>query len=895
MAVDKTNKAKLKDKFLSSKKTSKVKKSAPEGGIKKNIAVKTAIKKLKSKKSKKAKPQSNQEKKNNSAKERKVITETADPDALNWNPVEVNRRVDDFEGFFGLEELEGVTVEKADSGDVKFVQKEVKNKPKEKRKRPSEESEAQKRQEAWLENPLIDQDNIEDLKESDKEEEEDSKFEDSKEGDNESSIPKKRKIEPKGPAIVEIPKQLKEIDTSVLEWPEMEKETLSIYAKRALVSLNFLKPTEIQAKAIPEILAGNDVIGKAATGSGKTLAYGLPILEKHLELVLKSRPFAEQVAVEEKKWPTGLIFSPTRELAVQIQKHLKAVSHYYPFEISTSNTKETKEGDEPKSEDNAAFFSTVMSVTGGLSLQKQQRLLKSHPSIVVATPGRFLELLESDDAWIEMFQKTEIVVLDEADRMLQEGHFQEMQKILDLLTVRDVKITTSVIEKAPKSDDEAQETKQIVKKKKKFGQVKRQTLVFSATFQQEFMHKLSSNKGKGGNSFVNTGRLSTNEEAMSFLQKKIRFRQQKPKFIDANPAENVAKSIYEAIIECDKMEKDLYLYYFTLLYPGRTLVFVNSIDAVKRITPLLKELYCPPTTQQNSDERRSNVVVVGLHSHMIQKQRLRSIERFTSPNSKNAIMVATDVAARGLDIPLVQHVVHYNLPRTADMYVHRAGRTARAGEQGVSVILCAPEEASGPLAKLKRMLYNTPASKKEKSVTIEEDEEDKEGEKKKQQALRPKRPGLKYFDVEHDVITRIKPRVTLAKKISDSVLQSTYKGKDESWIREAADDLGVDLDDNEFASIFKNSKRPNLNANSKQPQSNKDDEKILTKDELAYLRRQLKELLDQPVMMKKTSAKYLTSGSVNLAQLVISGGSHETVIGKEKQTAIENITTKKKK
>ena len=185
-----------------------------------------------------------------------------------------------------------------------------------------------------------------------------------------------------------------------------------------------------------------------------------------------------------------------------------------------------------------------------------------------------------------------------------------------------------------------------------------------------------------------------------------------------------------------------------LKYPGRTLVFVNSIDAVRRIVPLLTSLLLP---------------AIGLHSQLIQKQRLQSLERFkTSPKS---ILIATDIAARGLDIPHVRHVVHYHLPRATDTYIHRSGRTARGTEEGVSLLLCAPDEQK----PLRQMLIKLDKTKFLNKM-------------------------LDAFPIDRIQVTRLKHRVDLAQKIVKASREVQRKGYEEKWLAEAADDLGVDAD-----------------------------------------------------------------------------------------------------
>lgn len=768
---------------------------------------------------------------------------TDDPDSLGWKSIDIDRRMDSFEGFFGLEEIEGIAVERQEDGKLKFTKSAKEKKEKqasEKKEKKQDKKEKKSKKE------------VNDAKES-KESKEEEKTEDVEAEGDEKLEEQEPELEPELEKEKEKEQQPEvEIDLSKLEWEFQEKDeegniipdpatkdvSLSEYALKALATLGFTKPTEIQRRAIPLILKGHDLVGKAATGSGKTLAYGIPILERHIEILAKlesqnnnpSEPEEKEVEAEaeaetedadmdvdatkdkkldktKKSWPTAIIFSPTRELALQIVKHISALAKFYPYSLAGS--------------------SGVVPITGGLAIQKQQRLIANNPAVIVATPGRFLELLESSNSLIETFSKTDILVLDEADRMLQQGHFKELEDALNLLGTNSFKADG----------------------KKNFRKSNRQTLVFSATFQRDLMNKLG-NKNKQAN--VSTqGRISSNEEALFYLKKKLIFRERDPAFVDANPAEAVASKVHESIIECGAMEKDLYLYYFALLYPGRTIVFVNSIDAVKRLQPFLRELGLQAT---------------GIHSNMVQKQRLRALEKFRA--SDDAILIATDVAARGLDIPLIQHVVHYNLPRTADMYVHRSGRTARAGSEGVSVIICSPEEASGPLIKLKKVLYKDTIKASPGTAT----------------APTP----ITALDVNYDVITSIRRRVYLAKKISDSNQETTYKGKDDSWLAAAANDLGVNL--KELENTVGKSRK------GWQPFSKKSDsDKVLSSNELRQMREELKQLLSRTIVGKGFSTKYVTSGAVNLADLVLSGKSHSVVIGKEKQTALEAISNPKKK
>ncbi|KAJ2977036.1 hypothetical protein NUW58_g7932 [Xylaria curta] len=378
-----------------------------------------------------------------------------------------------------------------------------------------------------------------------------------------------------------------EEDIDLSEWAKLD---LSAGVLSSLAKLKFSKPTAIQATTIPHILAGHDVIGKASTGSGKTLAFGIPIVEKWLELAEEDSTDAAT------KIPLALILSPTRELAHQLTDHIKNLCNGLP---------------------NSPY---ICSITGGLSVQKQQRQL-AKADIVIGTPGRLWEVLSSSTETMSSFRGINYLVVDEADRLLTEGHFKEAEEIL------------SALDRVEVDEEDEEET----------GPSPRQTLVFSATFHKGLQQKLAG-KGKFN--------LMSEEDSMEYLLKKLNFREEKPKFIDVNPVSQMAEGLKEGLVECGAMEKDLYLYALLLLYPNvRTLVFTNSISAARRISPMLQNL---------------NLTSHALHSQMAQKARLRSIERFTStPAGQSSVLIATDVAARGLDIPNVDLVVHYHVPRDA--------------------------------------------------------------------------------------------------------------------------------------------------------------------------------------------------------------------------------------
>lgn len=160
------------------------------------------------------------------------------------------------------------------------------------------------------------------------------------------------------------------------------------------------------------------------------------------------------------------------------------------------------------------------------------------------------------------------------------------------------------------------------------------------------------------------------------LVARLNFKDPNPSYINLVTSENLtAKGIFESKIDCLEKDKDVYLYYILMRYSGKSLVFVNSIDCIRRLVPLLELLELP---------------VWGIHAEMQQRQRLKNLERFSS--SENGVLISSDVSARGLDIPLVSHVIHYQIPRSADLYVHRSGRTARGRDEGVVVSLVGPKE-----------------------------------------------------------------------------------------------------------------------------------------------------------------------------------------------------------
>lgn len=444
---------------------------------------------------------------------------------------------------------------------------------------------------------------------------------------------------------------------------------------KALAELNFTQPTPIQAQTLPSAIRDHmDVMGAAETGSGKTLAFGIPILHHIAEQ--KARIGDGPMSLQ------ALVLTPTRELAIQVKQHLQAAAKYTGI--------------------------GVVNVIGGLSADKQLRLLKRRPEIVVATPGRLWELVDQNTPHLSDVSNVRYLVIDEADRMVEKGHFEDLTRLLALMN-------------ADRVD----------------GAKRRQNFVFSATLTmvhdlpQRLKHKARKRK------------LSEKDKLEQLMR--IIGVSAKPKVVDLTRKLGTAESLRESRIVCSSIEdKDSRLYYFLLAHPGRTLVFCNSIDSVRRLVSVLDLLQCSP---------------LPLHAQMQQRQRLKNLDRFRS--SPTGLLLATDVAARGLDIEGIEHVIHFQVPRTAEVYVHRSGRTARAASDGLSVMLMEPRELP-----VYRKICRT--------LGREED--------------------LPDFPVDSDVLKAVLDRVSLARRFeaeSHKVKRQTYEN---SWLQRAAREMDIDLD-----------------------------------------------------------------------------------------------------
>lgn len=289
-------------------------------------------------------------------------------------------------------------------------------------------------------------------------------------------------------------------DVSAWESLHVSPETLSSIARS-----KFKSPTPIQASAIPHILDGHDAICKAPTGSGKTLGFGIPILEHCLKKRLQENMPNSKISKGKGYQPIALILSPTRELAHQLSAHLT--------DLCTDVN--------------------IATLTGGLSMHKQQRLL-ANAAIVIATPGRLWEVMSSNTQLTDSLKRVHFLILDEADRLLSSGHFQEVEEILN--TLDRSKATDGGVEEGEEGKNSP--TSQ-----------HRQTLVFSATFDKDLQQKLA------GKSRVAMNGALHGQQSMEYLLRKLNFREEKPKFIDVNPISQMATGLKEGLVECAGTEK----------------------------------------------------------------------------------------------------------------------------------------------------------------------------------------------------------------------------------------------------------------------------------------------------------------------------------------------------
>ncbi|CAA7264354.1 unnamed protein product [Cyclocybe aegerita] len=617
---------------------------------------------------------------------------------------------------------------------------------------------------------------------------------------------------PEDPIIVE---EIPAFDSENL-LPAWHKIPLHPKIMMALHEKSFHEPTPIQAASLPFALVDRDVVGVAQTGSGKTLAYGLPILH---HLLSKPHP-----SFSRKRSLRALILAPTRELALQVSSHLNELLTTMEFSKKSPET-ETSGSSKPATK--LPPHVSVAAIVGGMSAQKQRRVLDRGVDVLVATPGRLWDIIQDDDELARGVKNLRFLVLDEADRMIEAGHFAELENILRL-TQRESKedmISNDIEGRAGEDDDDEEET---------WAEIKDglQTFVFSATLSKD----LQQNFKKKRRFKVSKKHYERDEKPASTLDDlllRLDFRDPNPEIIDLSPKGGVVSTLQEGKIECLSGDKDVYLYYFLLRHPGKSLVFLSSIDGIRRLMPLVELL---------------NINAYPLHSQLEQRQRLKNLDRFR--NTPNSVLLATDIAARGLDIPAVDHVIHFQIPRTADTYIHRNGRTARAMRKGFSMLMVAPDER-----RVVRALLS--------SVGRDEGE-------------------ISEMGIELSMLDKLKERVQLARKIENAQHKVKKTNHDRNWMRETAEVLGVELD-SDFVS-------------DSDDESKVSTQKRKAKDrKMAALKAELKHLLSQPLIARGISAKYITSGSRPIVDDLISGEFNEAMLGLKKMEAGSELVSAKKK
>lgn len=425
-----------------------------------------------------------------------------------WKEVSMPDRLEDMEGFFGLEEIDDVDVIRDASGKISYqaVGKRAQEDAKQDSGEGNEVGDAEDDGDEWT-GFGVEEDASPPVDGAAQEQPPKKKQKKEKKNKKDAKADRTPTITPTS-AFAELMDEAEDEGADISEWRplKLSEDTLSSLSK-----LRFAQPTPIQTAAIPEILAGHDVIGKATTGSGKTLAFGIPILERFLELHPEGNTEDATNNQDNRRPPLALILSPTRELAHQLSAHLTALCSGL-----------------------AVRGPSIVTLTGGLSLLKQQRLLKT-ADVIIGTPGRLWEVISGGQGLMALLKKIRYLVVDEADRLLSQGHFKEVEEILNALERKD-----------DLAGDEAGETSD---EDEADGEARsRQTLVFSATFHRGLQQKLQG-KGKAG------ANLMDQKESMEYLIKKLNFREEKPKFIDVSPVNQMAVGLKEGLVECAGTEK----------------------------------------------------------------------------------------------------------------------------------------------------------------------------------------------------------------------------------------------------------------------------------------------------------------------------------------------------
>ena len=342
--------------------------------------------------------------------------------------------------------------------------------------------------------------------------------------------------------------------------------------QKAISDTGYTTPTPIQSQAIPVLLEGRDLLGVAQTGTGKTAAFALPILNRLATVESRIEPRSCRV----------LILTPTRELAIQIHESFQTYGKHLRLRMAV--------------------------VFGGVGQGPQVTALSRGVDVLVATPGRLLDLI--DQKYINL-KSLEVFVLDEADRMLDMGFIHDIRKVVKLLPA------------------------------------KRQTLFFSATMPPDIT-----------------------QLAQTMLTEPIR--------VEVTPVSSTAEKIAQWVMYTDReTKKDALRWLLAKKEFSKVIVFTRTKHGANKVAELLT---------------KNKVPSEAIHGNKSQNARQRALENFKAGRIR--VLIATDIAARGIDIDEISHVINFEVPNVAESYVHRIGRTARAGHEGVAVSLCDADERS---------------------------------------------------------------------------------------------------------------------------------------------------------------------------------------------------------
>lgn len=457
-----------------------------------------------------------------------------------------------------------------------------------------------------------------------------------------------------------------------------------------IINMGFVEPTNVQKQSIPTaLIKRKNVIIASQTGSGKTMAFALPIISR---LLTENNPI--------RKVLRALIIVPSRELCIQVNNMIK----------------------------DACFDTGIYTeiAVGGFFVDKNlKRVGKRCPEILVCTPARLWALIHTHRmSHLMDLSNLNFLVFDEADIMVKNGHYKELDHILKHIThLEDHQKLQKFLTSA--------------------------TMTLPSRWSHERANIVDPNDDWEKDA-------EKDNLSLKKLMESMHFNESSTELIDLTPQSAVADTLIDTQITCKSTQKRDYLYYLLYFYKGRSIVFCNSVYSVQEIFQLMKLL---------------KIKIYQLHGGMTESQRLNSLEKFLKHD--DATLVATDAVARGIDIPQVTQVIHYELPTSADTYIHRCGRSGRAFNTGFSVA------------------FVTEKDKRSYKIIC--------GATKRKEGL-PLFPTKDYF--LRDIQGRTKIAWQLVLKEKDRL----KKSHEVNWYQKLADEMDILLDEEEFSDIFEKKK-----------------------------------------------------------------------------------------